>query len=134
MSTSDTSSVAILAMLQKIYDRMPNPTFNLWVVLAGLGVAVFSFMIALALNEAFSKTFALIPIGRAPGSDATPPSTDSILGAWLWAIFILIVGVAATYGLSYASNYAREQEAKAAEAENKETDEENPRELAEDVV
>lgn len=43
--------------------------------------AAISFIIALALNEAFLRTFKLIPLG------------NSLWGVWIYALFALVVGI-----------------------------------------
>lgn len=69
--------------------KQKHKMFNFGAELVNLVRNSFAFIMALALNAAFVATFALIPVG------------DGVLGAWLYAIVIITIGILALYGVSF---------------------------------
>ena len=60
--------------------------FGVGTAFAAAIAAALTFVIALALNNALQLTFGLIPVGK-----------DSVLGAWIYAVIALILGLAGLY-------------------------------------
>ena len=80
MSLSD-----ILEEVKKIRQNQEQG-FGVGTAFAAAIAAALSFIIALALNNAFQITFAQIPVGN-----------DALLGAWIYAVIALIIGLLGLY-------------------------------------
>jgi hypothetical protein len=76
-------SKVIIELLRKIVINQEKvPPFSVGLALCICLAATIGFIISLALNNAFVQTVDLIPIG-----------SDGLVGGWIYAIFVLILGL-----------------------------------------
>ena len=85
---SDTEEETLNEILSAVEQIRDAQKFQVGNAIATALAASVSFIIALALNDAFKKTFELIPVGK------------GLLGIWIYAVLALVIGISLLYVIS----------------------------------